>query len=375
MEFPSIPVGDLQRDSTSLLEVPLGKRNLLIRQTDPPLNRLVVMQPGKWIKDLAPAMAVDAAARRVLTIRFDTVRQALAEVLVETDDPESVHQLRVASRRAGAAVWLFRELVPAKVAKKAKQGLKAIRQSAGEVRDGDVLLGRLRTAAKELDEQDRPAIDFLIGYLVAKRLPVSGGFVELVARFLKKLDKLSSKAVESITSVEPGQRMIELARDNLASQLKKFDRVLAEESHELSALHEARIIGKRLRYTMEIVADCYPDEFRKEHYSVVEELQEILGEIHDHDVTVQLYTQLNEQLPAVVKKRAKRYRPTLDRLIDHHQSAIAAALPRFDAWKQTWPSHHAALLTMIENESPTASSNGTSTPETSTNVSYDSDIS
>lgn len=336
---------------------------------------LAVMQSGKWIKDLSADTAVEDAAWRVLTIRFDTVREALAEALEKTDDPESVHQLRVATRRAGAALRLFRDLVPSKVAKQARKGLRAIRQAAGDVRDGDVLLDRLKTAAKELDKPDRPTIDFLVGYLVAKRLPGDEGFAQTAVKFPKKLDKFSSTTVESIEPAEPGRRLIDLACDTLASQLKKFDRALADDSHELAALHQARIEGKRLRYTMEIVADCFPEEFRKEHYPVVEGLQEILGEIHDHDVTVALYSQLKKQLPAIDKKRAKRYRPTLDRLIAHHQSAIAAALPGFDAWKQTWPPHHAALLAMIGNEAPKASSNGTSTPESSTNVSSDSDIS
>ncbi len=306
------------------------------------------MQRGKWIKDLAPDTAVEDAAWRVLSIRCDTVRQALEAARDDGDDPEAVHQLRVATRRAGAALWLFRDSLSAKLRKKLKRLLREIRQAAGIIRDGDVLLGRLRWYAKDLDRGDRPAIDFLVGYTVAQRLPGDVALASLAKKAPQKFDKLSSKAIGSIQSPKTAQKLADLARESLASQLKRLDRALEKDSHELADLHEIRIIGKRLRYSMEIVADCYPKEFRDESYPLIAEMQEILGEIHDHDVSVQLYSELSERLPQVLKKRSKRYRPTLERLIERHQAAIEANLTQYDEWRKQWRSHASALERMVE---------------------------
>jgi CHAD domain-containing protein len=48
--------------------------------------------------------------------------------------------------------------------------------------------------------------------------------------------------------------------------------------------HRVRILGKRLRYAMEIFADCFPPEFNEQYYPTVEEMQEILGRANDSHV-------------------------------------------------------------------------------------------
>lgn len=306
------------------------------------------MQRGKWIKDLAPDTAVEDAAWRVLTIRCDTVREWLQAVREEEGDPETVHQLRVATRRAGAAMWLFRDSLSAQASKKLKRLLREIRQAAGIIRDGDVLLGRLRHAAKTLDRRDRPAIDFLVGHTVAQRLPGDEVFAAVMKKSLRKFDKRSSKVIASIQSAKSDQKLAELASESLASQLNRLDRSLANDSHELVDLHEVRIIGKRLRYTMEVVADCYPEKFREEVYPLIGAMQELLGDIHDHGVSVQLYTELCERLPQLLRKRSRRYRPALEGLIERHQQSIDAGLPHFDDWKTQWRSRAEELRRMVE---------------------------
>jgi CHAD domain-containing protein len=217
-----------------------------------------------------------------------------------------------------------------------------------------VLLGRLRHAAKTLDRRDRPAIDFLVGYTVAQRLPGDEVFAALMKKSLRKFDKRSSKVIASIQSAKGDQKLADLACESLASQLNRLDRALASDSHELADLHEVRIIGKRLRYTMEVVADCYPETFREEVYPLIGEMQELLGDLHDHAVSVQLYAELCERLPQLLRKRSKRYRPALEGLIERHQQAIDAGLPHFDEWKERWRSLAEEMAKMVENleESP-----------------------
>ncbi|MEO7720193.1 MAG: CHAD domain-containing protein [Capsulimonas sp.] len=55
-------------------------------------------------------------------------------------------------------------------------------------------------------------------------------------------------------------------------------------------LHNMRIAAKRLRYTMEIFAPCFPDAEFTKIYNQVKSVQERIGDIHDCDVRIPLLT-------------------------------------------------------------------------------------
>src|SRR5690606_28603104 len=89
-------------------------------------------------------------------------------------DIEHVHQLRVSTRKAGAALKLFRELLPKKRAKRLNVSLKGIRRAAGEARDLDVLLERLAVRA----ESDRSLVP-LVEHLTRGRVAAQGPLIEV----------------------------------------------------------------------------------------------------------------------------------------------------------------------------------------------------
>src|SRR5262245_53843250 len=66
------------------------------------------MADNKWMIELAGDTPLADAARQVLAARLGLVPERLAGALTEPDrDLEHVHQLRVATRRAGAALAVF----------------------------------------------------------------------------------------------------------------------------------------------------------------------------------------------------------------------------------------------------------------------------
>ena len=90
------------------------------------------MAEGKWIGGLTADTPLTDAAQRVLVTRLGTVGQVLPRAVQEADrDPEYVHQLRVATRRADAALRIFAHCLPRKVYKRARQRLRRLRQAAG----------------------------------------------------------------------------------------------------------------------------------------------------------------------------------------------------------------------------------------------------
>src|SRR5690348_512201 len=102
------------------------------------------MPDGKWISDLKADTPVAEAARHVLFVRLQVVKDYLPRAALEPDhDIEYVHQLRVGSRRADAALRIFRACLPAKAHRKARRRLRKLRRAAGAARDWDVFLADL----------------------------------------------------------------------------------------------------------------------------------------------------------------------------------------------------------------------------------------
>src|SRR4051794_10807466 len=104
------------------------------------------MADSKWITDLAGEVPLAAAARQVLKARLATVADRLPDALFRAEDNlEHVHQLRVGTRRAGAAIRIFQSCLSAKTHKAIRKTLRKIRRAAGQARDWDVFQVALAT--------------------------------------------------------------------------------------------------------------------------------------------------------------------------------------------------------------------------------------
>ena len=80
------------------------------------------------ISDLTAETPVADAARHALTVRLEVVRDYLPLALHEAEkDPEHVHQLRVGTRRARAALDIFSFCLPQKAYRTAKKALRGLR--------------------------------------------------------------------------------------------------------------------------------------------------------------------------------------------------------------------------------------------------------
>src|SRR5437879_3997723 len=133
------------------------------------------MAEGKWIPGLTVETPVAEAARRVLSARLDVVFRYLPLAINSPDeDIEYVHQLRVATRRAGAAFRIFADCLPAKLRRKAKQQIREIRHAAAEARDWDVFLLSLSEWAAKRATVEQPGLDFLRGTAFVRRLEAQG---------------------------------------------------------------------------------------------------------------------------------------------------------------------------------------------------------
>ncbi len=76
------------------------------------------------------------------------------------------------------------------------------------------------------------------------------------------------------------QRIVEVRLDELCSFMPR-----AADPDEVTALHDLRIAAKRLRYILELTAFCF-GPYAGKAAKRAKELQDLLGEIHDCDVTL-----------------------------------------------------------------------------------------
>jgi CHAD domain-containing protein len=296
------------------------------------------MSEGKWISDLTQATPVAAAARRCLKERLKVVQDYLDLALREPEkDMEHVHQLRVATRRAAAALDIFESCLSRRTYRRVQRQLRRLRRAAGAARDWDVF--SLTLAAPNRRLNDAPGIDFLLGYALGQRyaaqqaLEVVGG--DLAAAFDNLLDK-ALDAIEEPPSRHAPQTLVDLARPMLASLLAELEEAGQQDLNNYEHLHQVRIVGKRLRYAMEVFVGCFPPAFRDMLYPPVEEMQEMLGRANDSQMAARRLAELRQRTRAAWPADWKRFQPALDRLLRYHQRRLPQERRRFIAWWQRW---------------------------------------
>src|SRR5262249_10196867 len=83
---------------------------------------------------------------------------------------EHVHQLRVGTRRAGAALRIFADCLPGKLHKRTRKALRQVRRAAGSARDWDVFLAMLKERLAKATARQQAGFDFLLGYGHGQRI-------------------------------------------------------------------------------------------------------------------------------------------------------------------------------------------------------------
>jgi len=310
------------------------------------------MAQGKWISDLNPDTPLAEAARHVLFVRLQVVRDYLPRAALEAGkDIEYVHQLRVGTRRADAALRIFADCLPKKCYRKARWRLRTLRRAAGAARDWDVFLADLLSREQGADAEHRGGLDFLIGYAVGQR---AAAHADLEAVFHEEGPTFETFLVHIIDSLQlPSDQsspaiLVDLARPMLFDRLKELEQAALGDLSDYSQLHQVRIAGKRLRYAMEVFADCFDPEFRDTLYPRIEQLQEILGRANDSHVAAERLIDLRERLRATCPSAWPRLQPGFEQLLRSHQRRLPQERRRFLKWWSQWhPTGSEAVMTSL----------------------------
>jgi CHAD domain-containing protein len=122
--------------------------------------------------ELDPGEPFGVAASRVVRQRADELFAEQAGVL-DTDDIERVHDMRVATRRLRAALEIFADCWVGGMGSEHKAVLKEVKALAdalGERRDPDVQVEELEKLAARMPVADRPGVEHVVARMRERQI-------------------------------------------------------------------------------------------------------------------------------------------------------------------------------------------------------------
>src|SRR5262249_52234602 len=293
------------------------------------------MAQGKWIKNITSDTKTVDAARHVLVARLAALREGVRDVLRDSGDRfDNVHQLRVAARRAAAALEIFEPCLKRKAHRKASKNVRRLRQAAGYARDLDVFLVHCTSRLESATSEDAATLGVLCGYAIAERIPAQVRLRDACAGCPFEIERWTSATVAAI--VRPGRaiaRMQGLGRAYLGELFDQIQRAIGTLTPSGENLHRVRLIAKRVRYAMEVFADCYPAPFRDELYPRVAELQDVLGNICDAQNQLARMESLRQGLSALLSSGCGRWSATLEGFCEGLKRTRLKSCDELEAWK------------------------------------------
>ena len=295
------------------------------------------MSPGKGIAGLTSDTPTALAGKLALKSRFETLRHALQTALGEVDEQrENVHQLRVACRRAEAAVWMFRPCLTIPEAKKARRKIKLLRRIAGTARDADVVLVELMEQLSSVPPSEAPGIELLLGMRLTERMNAQVILEDVGPTWLRSFEDWRSDFVDQLQSPSHRfTRLSDLCGERIWPLFLNLWEHLCQPDPDWKELHQIRINLKRLRYSLEIIAKVVSEDTARAVAPEIESLQSILGSGHDHDIQLRWLETLAQRLPQLACPVWSRWSALIGRLRDQHRDGLKQRYAEFLAWRQT----------------------------------------
>lgn len=293
------------------------------------------MSAGKVIPDLTLATPVVDAARRALSLRLERLRDALGVATRSFDDEGTpVHDLRVACRRATAAVELFAVCLPKKIVKQARRRLKGYRRAAGDARDRDVWMAELGRCLQTRAPRDQPGIDFLLGICLAGRIPAQHQLEAVCSEYPFEYERWMDDLLGALVAPHPDRCVQDLVSNQLRPQFKRFREAAQRSAMSWQELHETRIEAKRLRYGLELLSAALPEEDCARVADELATAQSILGAVNDGRVSRDRLQRLTTRLPDLAGRYWPRWSALLEQMIAEAETAMETGRAQFEAWRQ-----------------------------------------
>ena len=274
------------------------------------------------------------------------------------EDPEELHDMRVATRRMRAAMKLFEDALPER-SRWLREELRHFAGVLGDVRDLDVQIEEVKALGGDGDREEDEALAAIVSALGERRKEARGRMLEALdsdrferfessfAEMLRRgpegaeISGVASANGSSGTSAA-GVPVLEAAPELLGRRYRSWRKAAGrlDEGSDPEAYHDLRKKGKRLRYAFEFFSGVYGTEATGALVRPLKAVQDTLGRHQDVIVAADLLREIAVGTPRLPKRTvfamgllAQRY---LAEAAELRTSAISAEEYRLLVGGKAW---------------------------------------
>lgn len=258
----------------------------------------------------------DEEAARRLALKALSAARAAERRLDDRSDPEALHDFRVSIRRLRSILRAYRPQLQSAVRKKDRTRLREIQRATGGGREAEVALEWLTKQQGDLAPEHLTGLNWLSAKLLARRREcaqaldgeVRSTFKRTAERLEERLAIMRSEQnlLAESSDVSFGRTLANLTEAHATDLLVQLGQIARMDDAE--ALHEARIMSKRLRYLLEPVR-AYVDQAQPV-VKKTKRLQEVLGNLNDVHV---LMDEIDRAFDEALTQKAGRIKESLGR--------------------------------------------------------------
>jgi CHAD domain-containing protein len=283
----------IEREFTEILLRPLDSDDQRLRTLRKELRRAgarpVRKQKDEERSDLPGAAAVQAMLKR------QHARMLAHDPGVRLgDDPEDVHQMRVATRRLRATLRAARRFFTDNETEAVRAELSWFADLLGSVRDLDVLVGQLREERSGLDLPAQAGAAHIVDLLVAEREAARSRLLNAMRtkRYLRLLVR-----VEELADAPPLGSSDVPVEEIARAEFKKLRAAAGSvDAHATDdELHRIRVRAKRARYAAEMAEPAVGKRARR-FITNAKRLQDVAGELQDAVVAEERLRTVGERI-------------------------------------------------------------------------------
>lgn len=250
-----------------------------------------------------PAQRGDAAVKAILLRLLDAMEAQQAGVLLN-EDPECLHDFRIAVRRTRSALGQVKRVFPDSTVRRFGPRFAWLGQITSEPRDFDVYLLGFDELKANLPPAFQDDLEPLRGFLkrhadlahtvLAKQIQ-SRHYRKLLAGWRKLLASPCPKRPTAPHALTPIQAIANKRIWRLFRRVLKEGRAIHPET-PVENIHELRKTCKKLRYLLEFFRDLYPPEEINHPIKQLKRLQDYLGDFQDVHARIDMLRRISKEM-------------------------------------------------------------------------------
>ncbi|GAY09783.1 CYTH and CHAD domain-containing protein [Pseudonocardia sp. N23] len=249
-------------------------------------------------KGTAGRVLVDYLAEQVDTLAAQDIR-------VRRDEPDAVHQMRIASRRLRSALQAYRPLLDRDRTDPLVDELRELGRTLAPARDAEVLRERITAGIDGLDPtlvlgpvKAQVARHYARVEAEARAAVLAELDGDRYARLRTALDDLLADPPLSPRATRPADKELPTVAARTARRLEKAAARMEATPDDDEAIHRVRKDAKRMRYATELARPAAPKKQVARFRKGLKGLQTALGEHQDSVVSREALRELGAQAHA-----------------------------------------------------------------------------